>query len=147
MSVIVWVAPEDCDPPHGLDMASNHDADKVAGLAAGFAKVGFDRKAPALVGYPLAGRIQLLSGTHRHLAALLTGVRLPVVLWLSSDIKRAWGHLEQWLRVMEDIPVEILESWTRDELLVGSTNWPDPREETRALFHRLFSQGDEVGPG
>jgi hypothetical protein len=46
---------------------------------------------------------------------------------------------------MEDIPVVTLEAWTRDELLVGTVI--DPREETRALFHRLFSQGDEVGPG
>jgi len=116
MSVITWVDPHDCDPPHGLDLTTAHDADKVNMLAEAFSRSGFDKSKSALVGYPLAGRIQLLSGTHRHEAAKRTGTRLPVTLWLGSSIDEAWGDLDNWLRVMKDIAVADLETWTRDDI-------------------------------
>lgn len=115
MSAIIWVDPRDCEPPHGLDMSSPHDYLKVEALARDFAAHGFDRMRPALLGYPLGGRIQLLSGTHRHAAALLTGTRLPITLWLGSSVEEAWGRTV-WRRVMEDIPVAELERWTRDDV-------------------------------
>ncbi len=107
---MVWVNAEDCDPPHGLDMSSDHDALKVELFTATFAKYGFDKNFPALVGYPLDGRIQLLSGTHRHMAAKLAGIKLPVTLWLRSDIEARWGT-ELWDQTIADIPVRILESY------------------------------------
>lgn len=107
--VFVLVLPDDCEPPHGLDLKSAHDADKVAWLTEEFRQNGFDYNQPALVGYPLGnGKIQLLSGTHRHLAAKQAGIKLPVTLWLRSDIERMWGT-ELWLKVIEDIPVKDLE--------------------------------------
>lgn len=114
--MILWVDAKDCMPPHGLDLSSRHDSDKVCMLVDCFESLGFDKQKPALVGYPLDGMIQLLSGTHRHFAADLTGIKLPVVLWRRVDIERAWGQLEDWLRVMEDIPVVELEGWTREDI-------------------------------
>lgn len=61
-----------------------------------------------LVGYPLDGKIQLLSGTHRHRAAELAGIQLPVTLWLRSDVERLWGTPD-WKKLIEDIPVRELE--------------------------------------
>lgn len=115
MSVVTWVSPHDCDPPHGLDLESRHDAEKVGRLVFAFDHLGFDRSKPALVGYPLNGRIQLLSGTHRHLAAQIAGIDLPVVLWLGSDVERAWGR-DPWFDLMRDIPVAELETWTREDV-------------------------------
>lgn len=116
MSAITWIPAGDCDPPHGLDLTTNHDADKVADLVKQFEEDGFDRAKPALVGYVKDGRVQLLSGTHRHMAAEVVGIELPVVLWLGSDIDEAWGDLMSWRKVIEDIPVAILESWTRADI-------------------------------
>lgn len=106
----VWVHPDDCDPPHGLDLTVEHDATKVEMLRQAFVESGFDLGQPALVGYPLDGRIQLVSGTHRHLAAEQADILLPVTLWLRTDIQEMWGT-ELWLDVIRDIPVRDLENW------------------------------------
>lgn len=114
--VVVWMHPSDLDPPHGLEMDWEHDVAKVEMLFNAFTTEGFDRSHAALVGYPLAGRVQLLSGTHRHRAASLIGMSLPIVLWLRSDVEAAWGQLEAWMKVIKDHPVSELERWTRDDL-------------------------------
>ena len=102
-----WLHPGDCIPPHGLDMQWKHDSEKVEKLAQAFGLYGFDVTKPALVGYPLDGRVQLLSGTHRHAAAERTGVLLPVTIWLNSDVRKMWGT-PLWDEVIRDIPVEEL---------------------------------------
>lgn len=112
--VLVWVNPEDCDPPHGLDMESKHDYVKVDMLSVAFEKNGFDKNCAALVGYPLNGRIQLLSGTHRHLAALKTGIKLPVTLWLRSYVEALWGT-EDWDSLIQDISVNDLLNYEQNE--------------------------------
>lgn len=106
----MWVNASDCDPPHGLDMLGERDANKVARLYEAFMIEGFDLNEPALVGYPLNGRIQLLSGTHRHEAASRAGILLPVTLWLNSDIMETWGT-ELWEETIRDIPVKELQSY------------------------------------
>lgn len=116
VSVVHWLAAGDCDAPHGLDMTTEHDRAKVERLVDAFMLRGFDRREPALVGYVKDGRVQLLSGTHRHAAAGIACVPLPVVLWLGSDIEQAWGDLDKWRRVIQDIPVAVLEGWTRADL-------------------------------
>lgn len=103
---MIWLDARDCDPPHRLDLTRPRDANKVNARADAFAERGFDLDYPALVGYPLGGRVQLLSGTHRHRAALLTGVPLPVTMWLRSDVEAAWGDLDRWRVVMRDIPAK-----------------------------------------
>lgn len=105
----VLVAPEDCDPPHGLDLTpGGRDDTKVQWLMEMFARDGFSMKHSALVGYPLNGRIQLLSGTHRHEAAKRAHIRLPVRMHLRSVVEAAWGT-EAWAALIEDVPVEDLE--------------------------------------
>lgn len=108
-SPVSWIDATDCDPPHSLDLTIARHANKVNMLAGAFETDGFDRRYPALIGYPLNGRIQLLSGTHRHMAASIIGIKIPVTLWLRSSIERAWGNLELWLEIMRDIPVVSLE--------------------------------------
>lgn len=105
---MLWVDPADCDPPHGLDLTDPHHFRKVNMLIDFFVMSGFDESCSALVGYPLGGRIQLLSGTHRHEAARRAGIRLPVTLWPRSTIERAWGDLPLWREVMADVPVRDL---------------------------------------
>jgi hypothetical protein len=105
----IWVSAEDCDPPHGLDMSWKHDAEKVAALTEAFKTNGFDKNMPALIGYPNEGRIQLLSGTHRHLAAKQAGIKLPVVIVLRSIVEASWGT-DKWNDLIEDIPVNKLEN-------------------------------------
>jgi hypothetical protein len=107
---LIWIDPSDCDPPHSLDMSSEHDYTKVEMLLSKFLYEGFDKNYPALVGYPLEKRIQLLSGTHRHMAAKIAGVKLPVTLWLRSDIEERWGT-DLWDATISDIPVKELESY------------------------------------
>ena len=108
----IWVDPSDCDPPHGLDLTpGSRDSLKVEMLVEEFSRNGFDVNQPALVGYPLDGRIQLLSGTHRHTAALRAGIRLPVTMKLRSVVMAAWGT-SAWDQLIEDIPVKDLENAT-----------------------------------
>lgn len=101
---VIWVSPNDCIPPHGLDMQSSRDYNKVDMLTEEFKKNGFDLNMPALVGYPLNGKIQLLSGTHRLLAAANAGIKIPVAMWLRSYVERLWGT-ESWVTLIEDMPV------------------------------------------
>lgn len=118
--IIVWIKPEDCYPPHGLDLKSIHDGDKVNWLEYEFKTNGFDKSKSALIGYPLDDKIQLLSGTHRHEAAKRIDIELPIVLWLRSDVEKSWGIIEKWIRVMKDIPVSVLETWTRKDVELNS---------------------------
>src|ERR1700743_3097950 len=101
---------EDCVPPHGLVLEpGSRDEIKVQKLTETFAKDGFDHSMPALIGYPLDGMIQLLSGTHRHEAAKRAGIRLPIHLHLRSVVEAAWGKEEEWANLIADIPVSELE--------------------------------------
>ena len=105
----VLLHPDDCDPPHGLDLEpGSRDSLKVEYLVECFTKDGFSKKHAALVGYPLNGRIQLASGTHRHEAAKRANIFLPVTLMLRSYVEAKWGT-ENWAEFIKDIPVEDLE--------------------------------------
>ncbi len=106
--MVIWLSPQDCVAPHGLNRG---DLNKVKWLYDLFVEDGFDENKSALIGYPLEGKIQLLSGTHRHKAAELADIKLPVSLWLRSDIEACWGG-PQWFEIMQDIPVKWLTSTT-----------------------------------
>lgn len=110
----VWADPNDCLPPHSLDLSSEHDARKVEDLCLAFLSAGFDLNMPALVGYPIDGKIQLLSGTHRHLAAIQAGIKIPVTLWLRSNVESLWGT-ELWPDLIKDIPVNELEEFSVED--------------------------------
>lgn len=105
----ILVNAEDCEPPHGLDLEpGSRDSIKVEYLTKCFIENGFDPNQPALVGYPCNGKIQLLSGTHRHEAAKRAGIQLPVTLKLRSVVEAAWGT-PAWDELIKDIPVKDLE--------------------------------------
>lgn len=105
----ILVDSSDCDPPHSLDLEpGSRDSLKVESLTEDFIHNGFDIKEPALVGYPCDGRIQLISGTHRHEAAKRAGIKLPVRLIMRSEIEATWGTDER-PHVVRDIPVCDLE--------------------------------------
>lgn len=105
----VLLHPDDCDPPHKLDLnLGSHDDIKVKWLEMMFKESGFSKDHSALVGYPLNGRIQLLSGTHRHEAAKRAGILLPVTLFLQSKVQAVWGT-EGWKDLIKDIKVKDLE--------------------------------------
>lgn len=103
---MLYVSPYDCLPPHGLDMTGGSDPERVETLYLDFvAAGGFSPGHPALIGYPYNGKIQLLSGTHRLEAAKRANVDIPLVLWLRSDVEAAWGDLDKWRIIMEDVPI------------------------------------------
>lgn len=107
MFLLLW--PEDCSPPHGLDLVfGSRDDAKVRKLQKAFEANGFDRDEPAIVGYPLDGKVQLLTGTHRREAALRAGIKIPVRLVLRSIVEASWGT-DKWDELVKDIPVKDLE--------------------------------------
>ena len=58
-----------------------------------------------LIGYWSGLDLQLLSGTHRHGAALIAGLdRIPVVIKPREDVEAAVGDLELWREVMRTVP-------------------------------------------
>lgn len=130
---LIWIKPTDCDPPHGLDLQWKHDSDKVADLERQFRQEGFSLQKPALVGYPKDGRIQLLSGTHRHLAAICADIMLPVTMWLRSYVEAAWGT-EHWDDIIRDIPVSDLCNVSSGDLWDNLKNIPE--------FDQSFSYRD-----
>lgn len=125
MKYCTWLSASDCDPPHGLDLShGSRDSKKVEGLVKDFLNAAhFDVNYPALVGYPLDGRIQLLSGTHRHEAARRTGYKLPVSIFLRSYVEGYWGT-GTWADLIADIPVKDL-----DKLFEGFSDVPPGLDE------------------
>lgn len=136
----VWLDPNDCDPPHGLDLTpGSRDSLKVERLAEAFWLHGFDPNEPALGGYPLNGRVQLYKGTHRHEAAKRAGIMLPVTVHLRSEVEATWGT-PAWLELTKDVPVRDLV----DREVPAPT--PPPGLDERVdleTFYSLFRNGKE----
>lgn len=96
-------------PPHGLDLSpGSRDTIKVEMLEQAFRTRGFDKTKAALFGYPLNGKVQLLTGTHRHEAARRVGMYLPVRMTLRSVWYSIWGT-DEAMQAAKDIPVCDLE--------------------------------------
>ena len=85
------VAPEDCDPPHRVGRP-----EQVIELQTEFATNGWSPSEPALVGYAINGRIQLLSGSHRWAASCGILDRIPVTLVASRLVDECWGDINEW---------------------------------------------------
>lgn len=138
----VLLHPDDCDPPHGLE-PSGRDEDKVQRLTAAFALNGFSPYKPALVGYPLNGRVQLLTGTHRHEAARRAGIRLPVAMHLRGDVEAHWGT-DRWPALIADVNVWELE----DAVVASRPTWSgvrQPNPEALTLLEALEMRVDPEG--
>jgi hypothetical protein len=95
--LIHWISPEECLPPHGISHPN-----KVFELAEKMQENGWGKGQEPLVGYWLNGWFQLLSGTHRHGAAILVGLaKIPVVMRPIQRVKEAFGDLEKWHEIMK----------------------------------------------
>lgn len=94
-----WIAPERCLSPHYNITDYKH----VDTLVAAFRSAGWAVEKPALVGYRQSnGFIQLLSGTHRHAAAVQAGLQhIPVRIHHQRHVKAAWGDLDAWKVIMQ----------------------------------------------
>lgn len=105
----VLMHPTDLVPPHGLDLTpGSRDSIKVEMLTEAFIKNGFDPNEPAMVGYPLDGKIQLVTGTHRHEAGTRADIFLPITIKLRSEVEAIWGT-PAWDEFIADIKVKDLE--------------------------------------
>jgi ParB-like chromosome segregation protein Spo0J len=80
-------------PPHKVTRP-----EQVVELAESMRLVGW--QGPPLIGYPVYGYYQLLSGTHRHAAARIIGVGIPVILRSYEEVRDAYGDLERWREIM-----------------------------------------------
>jgi ParB-like chromosome segregation protein Spo0J len=80
-------------PPHKVTKP-----EQVLALAEDMKQNGW-QGAP-LIGYPFYNRIQLLSGTHRHAAAQLAGIYIPVLIRDYEDVCAAYGNIELWQQLM-----------------------------------------------
>ncbi len=92
----IWVKARACDPPHGVT-----HPDKMFLLYRQFHKHGWAENEPALVGYEIDRRIQLLSGSHRWEAARLADIYIPVVITPYATVKQSHGDLTAWQQLME----------------------------------------------
>lgn len=96
MKFFFWLEPVSCDPPHGVS-----HPEKVQALADAFDRTGWGVSCPVLVGYPLDGRVQLLSGSHRWAAATHARIQIPVVIVPFADVEAAYGDLDAWRHIMQ----------------------------------------------
>lgn len=85
------------DPPHAADPY------KTAVIASALQRFGWLPSEPCVLGYPLEGRTQLLSGSHRWDACRLLDRSMPVVLKSFSEVQEAWGDIDRWAQIMAPI--------------------------------------------
>lgn len=90
-----WLPPDAFCPPHAVS-----HPDHVIELANLFHTQGWDRTKPALIGYPWQTTIQLLSGSHRWIAAGMAGILIPCVVVPYQEVEECWGDLPRWSRLM-----------------------------------------------
>lgn len=91
------INPKDCIPPHRVSYPN-----KVIDLANKFVKKGWGKYHLPLIGYYINKKLQLLSGTHRHAAAIMAGLdRIPVLIRGIKEVKDAYGNLKKWEKLMD----------------------------------------------
>jgi hypothetical protein len=125
---ITYIAALACDPPHGVT-----HPEKAEELRVAFARDGWRPSAPALVGYEHSGRVQLLSGSHRHAAALATAILIPVVLVDYDEVRHAFGNVNAWLEIMArgEREASSLHGWASGERAALSCGWCTPLSQRR----------------
>lgn len=90
---VKWIYPKHCNPPHRVT-----HPEKLRDLYEQFNLKGWDITKPPLLGYS-DKKIQLISGSHRHAAAKLADIRIPVIIYPMKRILKIWGT-EEWLHVL-----------------------------------------------
>lgn len=93
---IHWINPDKCLAPHSISRP-----EEVADLVEDFAENGWDTKQSLLVGYTIGDKIQLINGTHRHAAATILKLEVPVMIYSESEVWNAWGDLNKWAEILQ----------------------------------------------
>jgi hypothetical protein len=93
-ATFLWMNATELEPPHMVVRPN-----QVLELVEDFQTKGWDTSKPPLRAYPFQGKIQLLSGTHRRAAAELAAIKVPVVVWDTWEVEKAWGTSD-WDRIM-----------------------------------------------
>jgi len=88
------LAPSACSPPHGLT-----HPEKLEQLIAAFESTGWDDTKPHLLGYWWKGSVQLVSGSHRWLAAKYADIPIPVDVYPYSFMQSIWGT-DEWVKLI-----------------------------------------------
>ena len=83
-------------PPHGLT-----HPDKLEELISAFSESGWDETKPRLIGYfwEEDNRVQLVSGSHRWLAARYVKIDIPIHVYSFEYIQSIWGT-DEWLALL-----------------------------------------------
>jgi hypothetical protein len=90
---VEWLDPCECDPPHRVT-----HPEKLVDLLTDMDDHGW--RGAALVGYRQAdGRVQLMSGSHRHAATAFLRIRVPVEVYPEDCVRTVWGT-DDWLVIM-----------------------------------------------
>ena len=97
-SQVQWLPPSACFPPHKIT-----HPEKALELFRAFSTEGWDTKEPPLVGYPWGEGIQLITGSHRWLAAAEAGIQIPVKIVPYGSVWASWGNLERWATLVGGI--------------------------------------------
>lgn len=93
---MIFIQPQKCIPPHRISHPN-----KLYELANKFVENGWGDKQESLVGYFIGKDLQLLSGTHRHGAAILAGLEtIPVTIKYLNDVEESVGDLDRWKEIM-----------------------------------------------
>jgi ParB-like chromosome segregation protein Spo0J len=74
--------------------------DKFEQLVHDFRSTGWDLTRPNLLGYPLEGKIQLISGSHRWAAAEVAPIDIPVEVFSYEYIESIWGF-DEWVELIK----------------------------------------------
>ena len=91
--------PSVCDAPH-----RETDPDRTIMLMESLDRSGWRHDRPVLLGYRLDNRVQLISGTHRHIAAWRLDKLLPVILIPKDTIDALYGT-DAWVTMMQNPPL------------------------------------------
>lgn len=99
---VVWIETWRCDPPHRITHPEKYDE-----LRSEFIARGWGDGCPALLGYSLDGRVQLVSGSQRWAAAHDAGLKqIPVVVVSYDDAREFWGS-DQWIAWVQKPPMVV----------------------------------------
>lgn len=95
MGLCEWHQPKSWVPPHRVT-----HPEKAEKLYQAFQHDGWDCSKPNLLGYvcDITGDQQLISGSHRHAAALAADILIPIEIFSYEYIKSIWGT-DQWIQL------------------------------------------------
>ena len=101
--LVLMLSAADCCPPHAVT-----DPPRLVWLKENLLRDGW--VGPYLLGYPLDGYVQLVSGSHRYEACMQLGMKFPVAVASKNTIELIWGT-DEWVDMMTTPPLYEAETW------------------------------------